>query len=264
MKTCGLAKAVATGMIAVALVVLGSLAARAAYFSESFDTYTPGLGVAAQSSGVWTQWPGCADALVQTGGNPGNAMNFTDNSGAVDLYAIPGDLYNGQSSFRFSCDFYHAPGAGDGLPQLLLENTQYGSNFAIFFGYYNGNELRVRCGSDFDTLLTTFTPSQWHHLTVDVRKIVPAPWSVSYGIYLDSLLLSTVYGNDVTLNTIEFGEMSSDGNPATFVLVDNVNTTFIPEPSIAAMLGMGLAGILIRRRSGAGRSSAPVAPGKSA
>ena len=160
----------------------------------------------------------------------GYVSGVSGSPGITGTMAGPNVFYFGSST------------SGQGIQQTLsatfLANTDY--TLTVARGTRNGiynNTLRMMllAGS---TVLTT-------------RDVSPEP-SGSRGTFLDYSTTYTYSAANVGLVgqalTIRFLEIDNPGNPQAEVDIDNVRLSFVPEPSSASLLVLGLAAVLARTR----------------
>lgn len=160
----------------------------------------------------------------------GYVSGVSGTPGITGTMAGPNVFYFGSSS------------SGQGIQQTLAAtfaaNTDY--TLTVARGTRNSNfnntlRMSLLAGS---TVLTT-------------RDVAPEP-SGSRGTFLDYFTTYTYSAADAGLVgqalIVRFQEIDNPGNPQFEVDIDNVRLSFVPEPSSASLLVLGLAAVLARTR----------------
>lgn len=206
-------------LAAAAVLSCGSWSAQAqVVLAEGFDNVA-GLGAAG-----WL--------VVNTSPSPGttwfqgNAGIFPAASGAADAYAAANFLGTTASSGPISNWLI--------TPQLLLDPTSTVSVAIRTAGENFLDRIEVRMSTtgtapaDFTTLLGSYsatTDEGWVTPTWGVNLNAPTPVYIAFRYAID--------------------DVATAGN---YLGIDNVAITAVPEPATLLLLGMGMAGLLARRR----------------
>lgn len=233
-------------MAAMTTVVLVLASSVRAEFAEQFNY--PNGGLVAQSGGKWQFFPGwTVDALVTNG-----SVNITDNAGQQpDVVASFANIFATGDRAALSFDAY-IHGSGDTYPQVNMGPGSYDYNqfFGVFFNDGAVGKLDLLCwGGGGNVNIGTVSPDQWHHLDIVMAK---SGTTVNLSAYLDGLPTSAANWTPLTdaqgFNRLELGAWASDGDPNTYVLIDNVSLNNVPEPAGLALLAFGGLLCLVRRK----------------
>jgi hypothetical protein len=197
---------------------IGQARADAPVFSESFDS------LAAMSSAGWVfsnQSTTPAQPWFQ-----GNAGVFAAFSGAASSYAAASFLSSGAINGMVS-NWMITPAIGlSGGETLSFYTRSPTSDFT--------DGLQVRLSPTGSSAVGDFT------LSLLSISAAPAGWTL-YNVVVPSL-------GGPTAARIAFQYSVSDAMNADYIGVDSLTITPIPEPMSAVLLGLGLAGLAIRRR----------------
>ena len=209
----------------VAIVVGGFVATAPAQiiFNEDFDGgYSGAFGTAQYFGGAPTSY---ANAVVSSGGNPNGAwteaMTTTTWSdyyaGQLQLMTVSGNTDPNAADYVLSFD---AIGSQAGPIQLGLQSWQN--------NYFGGSQI---INATLNDQLTA--ANQWQTFTVNLGTIAGAnPTGATWQL-------------NFQLNSWQW---SGPSNTDTLT-VDNITLTAVPEPGSLALIGLGMAGlIMIRRR----------------
>ena len=235
-------------VLALAFTALSAGASQAGFF-DGFNY--PNGGLVANSGGVWQVWEGFGndDGVI------GGAVDFTGFASlAPDVEAQFTNILAGTTKAVFSYDFFIS-GSGDNTPQINLGPDNWGPGYnydgvlITFFNLGGPGTLNVATNQGGNLPLGTVSLNQWHRMEVD---IVQAAGNAYYSFWIDGVpnpvtnwsVLDPIRG----LNAVELGAIGTDGNPATFILVDNV-CAGLPEPTTLSLLALGGLGLLRRARA---------------
>jgi hypothetical protein len=213
--------------LAAMAVVLGGFAAVAPaqiIFNENFDGgYSGAFGTASYMGGSPTA---PANAVIVSGGNPNGAWQETMTTttwgdyyaGQLQLMTVSGNTDPNAADYVLSFD---AMGSQAGPIQLGLQSWQN--------NYFGGSQLINTTLND-----ALSAANQWQTFTVNLGTIAGAnPTGATWQL-------------NFQLNSWQW---NGPGNTDTLT-VDNIVLTNVPEPGSLALIGLGMAGlIMIRRRN---------------
>jgi len=201
--------------------------------------------------------------LADTGGGGTYMEGVTANNRQVDgAYSLA--LYAGSGSYDVSRQLaspitdgtfsiltrFDVAGAGPNLVNIRAGNntSSFGAGELLSFGIVNGNELSYTDGSGFHTLASGEARGDIWDWTVNFN-------AVSGAYNLSVAQVGGGYSTEVSGNLEESGTSvdsfavinSSTGNNQN-VIFDSPEFSVVPEPSIPALIGMGVGGVWALRR----------------
>jgi PEP-CTERM motif len=252
-----------------ALVLTATAAFGDTVFTEDFQSYPLNQGVVANSGGKWNSWgwppnpvPTYDAWVVQDPvvGAANHVLNISEQNpatGTPDVVATPfPDLFANGTKAQLSFDVFTS-GTGDQIPEVNIGPASefYGGNYAHTVNmnfthnggnYVGGPDLHVP-GAIYDglngPLIAQVTDNAWHHVDVNITK---SGGNAIFQFVIDGILSSYVATRGLApegLTGVELAAAGDDGNPATFVLVDNVRAATVPEPSTLVLLALGCLGL---------------------
>jgi hypothetical protein len=175
-----------------------------------------------------------------------SALVVAVSTAPVPPYSCAVDLWN------INCP-QPLPFAASGAPLPTHTNFQgVGVGFAFFRGAFIGTDVAVNAG---DTLSWTWQPggeAAGGLFSIDEARFYATNGIVETRIDFDQGLQSFTFGSAGTWS-VYFGlYQTEDPFGYSTVLLDNILLSAVPEPSGAALLGLGLLALSARRRRRAG------------
>ncbi len=246
---------------------------------DNFDSYATGATTAA-TGGVWNGvFEGTGNSNIVTGGamgagstDPSQALETRGGAawrgGTTDIGSTAG-IATGETGTVFFQMLANVEFGGGGFDVMTglsaetsnIDTTNAWQDFAVmpFVAGTAGSDLAYRMtdASLSGDVIFNMTADVWYNVWLVVDNAAET-YSVYYSTGTDDGTFggtATVYRNGFTgvdLNALGFMAAGEDGSR---LLVDNVHytsgvdTTFVPEPSIAVLGGLGMLGLLRRRRS---------------
>ncbi|MCP5538008.1 MAG: PEP-CTERM sorting domain-containing protein [Akkermansiaceae bacterium] len=254
-----------TLLTAATLAAFASTATAATtLLSDTFDVgATPSLGDDGDdpNDGAWTaSHVGTSVTLVGDGMPQNNTLGFSPDT--TFRYAITtfseATLGNGDSlDISFKVRATSGPTVASGAFQFVLNDTNAGG-YAFFSSWGDGSTNAIWHGNgglsannsfgidgdDFDVTGTT-----WHTVNATITRVDATHLTFTYGLdgtnHVNAVTVEDLTPT-FTFNRLHIGNRSSEQA----FLLDDVLVTYqaVPEPSSAALLGLGGLALILRRR----------------
>jgi hypothetical protein len=243
--------------VIVCAAIIPTLANAQILVNDNFDSYADHTAF----TNVWTPigTSGTLSALQSV--SAPNSVNMATTAQRNGRSFTESGLAAGLTAIRFSLDYYDSdstaapyrqyanlqdgasPGGSGQLVSLGLNNNLLsaadGGNFfmARILGYNSNNYFKL---NDNPSLLRT---TGWHNLAVIISDL-------DFKFYVDGQLAETVAQTGLTLRSYDVVRIGSGLSSTREVFYDNVRVEVIqvPEPTTAALLGLGLSGLIAARR----------------
>lgn len=246
------------------LCILSSVPSASAFvlFEDNFDGYAN----QAAFEEMWEPVTAGASGTLSTDPfvSAPNSINFATtaqrNQTFFDGTGVPGTP-DSEFVIRFSLDFYDSDAAASPYRQYatLQDSTSAGASGQLIALGLNNNLLSTAEGGNFymarilgfngnaffklnddPALLRT---TGWHNLAVEIT-------TEAFRFFVDGSLAETVSAEGITARSYNVVRIGSGLSSLQASNIDNVRVELVPEPSTALLLGVGIAAIGLRRRSG--------------
>lgn len=195
----------------------------------NFSALTAGQGYSSSADFLWSNSTSTDLTSINVGFSPGRASNAL--SGATDGFISGSLIRNGSDTVQlrirnnnatpFTESFDQSP--PDGQPSTIVANNWYRLTF----------QMTMNANGSIDNLVTLYS------IGLDGLAAPVQVSSVSGNVINPGLLASTE-----VFSAYDIRNVSSNGIDA----VDNLNVSFIPEPSAMALAALGGVAVMARRR----------------
>ncbi len=221
---------------------LGSTPAKAVtFFSDDFE------GTASDGWALWSGYPNAtvSDNQNRAVENTGSAI-FGAPAGTILPESTTGSLRSGKLwQVYWSEGLLGAPLASATFKQFggadagLLKGQTISFDASTFSSSFDS----WSSGNSFGTMFVKYFDASWNYMGGEFRNLKPNATDA----WVSNNMTFTV-ANDVNLATIQIGFENNQVNwGGGSVYVDNVSISAVPEPSSAALMGLGVAGLLAFR-----------------
>ncbi|MCP5538007.1 MAG: PEP-CTERM sorting domain-containing protein [Akkermansiaceae bacterium] len=253
-----------TILTAATLAAFASTATAATIFNDTFDVgATPTLGddVDDPNDTEWTPFNGdVTSSLVDDGAPQNNVMQVANTGTFRPMITTFSDvtLENGHTlDFSFKIKATSTPTVASGGFRFHLGNGSKGYTFVANWGDGTTDGLwKAASGLSATTKITEadggnnfdLTGTGWHTVNATIKRVDATHVSFTFG------LNGTNHVEDVTVEdltpafTFNVLNIGNAGSQETYRLDDIVLTQAVPEPSSAALLGLGGLALMLRRR----------------
>ncbi|MFT5410584.1 MAG: hypothetical protein ACI9NC_003316 [Verrucomicrobiales bacterium] len=233
----------ATALAIAGTAAFSSTAGAAVVYDETFETYALGDS---SGQGLWVDFGGAQLSnvvnTIANGGTQSLALSTSPGYGSDTTIDLAAPITSGQLQLSF--DIYQPTGFDGSAHIFLSRGATLGGVFDEGFHLFGDGTA----GTFFDTGSPT-TPlllDQWVPVIVNIDLDADTA-NASYG---GTEIFNGVWNNGGTAPTQFQGVniWAAEGQAVSTYNIDNFKLETVPEPSGVALLGLGFAGLVLRRR----------------